>query len=91
MLMIVLAVSSSFRANEVVSSRPTATEGTSAPLAWVHAALESLPLRRDRKRQLVFLCNIFSLSAWVMFVVGVSHSPSKLSILERSIANTGFN
>ncbi|KIP02978.1 hypothetical protein PHLGIDRAFT_130428 [Phlebiopsis gigantea 11061_1 CR5-6] len=72
-LAIILAVSSSFRANEEFS-RPSASGGsgatpaTPAPLAWAHMVRDSLPPWRDRRRQFVFWCNCLSFAVWGMLV-----------------------
>ena len=75
-LTIILAVSSSDRSVEVFS-RPSAFSGgtglataTPTPWVWVHMFWESLPTRRDRKRQFIFWCNCLSFIVWGMFVAG---------------------
>ena len=79
-LTVILAVSSSFRANEEFS-RPSASVGagttpaTPAPLVWAHMVMDSLPPWRDRKRQFVFWCNCLSVIVWGMFVAGTCARP----------------
>ncbi|KIP02938.1 hypothetical protein PHLGIDRAFT_122012 [Phlebiopsis gigantea 11061_1 CR5-6] len=65
-LTVVLAVSSSFRANVDLPSRGSLAVGT--PAALVNLLLESLHPWQDRRRLTVFGCHVISLFVWIMLV-----------------------